>query len=203
MPDWPKRPISPSEFMEEFVPAALEEAEIPPDADVRLGVRLDGDDGGEWVVALNQGSSSVERTTRDETVLTLVQSVEDWRGALWEGRGGEFGRQATALFAGGAESEDRQPIQLGALSALSALDGLIRIRVTGGEGGDWSTGFKLGPGEVPEEPTTDIEISAEDARAMQEGTLDPMQAFMSGKIRVSGDMALMMQLQAVMMAAGN
>ena len=117
--------------------------------------------------------------------------------------GGEFGRQASALFAGGSNSEAREPVRWSALSALGALDGMIRIRVTGGEAGDWSTGFKLGPGEVPGEPTTDIEISAEDARAMQEGTLDPMQAFMSGKIRVTGDMALMMQMQAVMMAAGN
>ena len=72
-----------------------------------------------------------------------------------------------------------------------------------GDSGDWATGFKLGPGPIPEQPTTEIEISAEDARAMQEGSLDPMQAFMSGKIRVTGDMALMMQMQAVLMAAGN
>jgi putative sterol carrier protein len=38
---------------------------------------------------------------------------------------------------------------------------------------------------------------------MQSGTLDPMQAFMSGKIQVIGDMALMMQMQAIAMQAGS
>ena len=89
------------------------------------------------------------------------------------------------------------------MSALASLNGLIRVRVTGEETGDWATGFKLGPGPIPEDPTTEIEIASEDAQAMQDGTLDPMQAFMSGKIRVTGDMALMMQMQAVLMAAGN
>ena len=40
-----------------------------------------------------------------------------------------------------------------------------------------------------------------DAQAMAEGTLDPMAAFMQGKIMVAGDMALMMQMQAIQMQA--
>jgi putative sterol carrier protein len=61
--------------------------------------------------------------------------------------------------------------------------------------------FKLGPGAIPEEPTTTLTISAEDAEAMAAGTLDPMAAFMQGKILVAGDMALMMQMQAIQMQA--
>jgi putative sterol carrier protein len=34
---------------------------------------------------------------------------------------------------------------------------------------------------------------------MDRGELDPMQAFMSGKLRVAGDMTLMMQMQAIQM----
>jgi putative sterol carrier protein len=36
---------------------------------------------------------------------------------------------------------------------------------------------------------------------MAAGTLDPMAAFMQGKIMVAGDMALMMQMQAIQMQA--
>ena len=61
--------------------------------------------------------------------------------------------------------------------------------------------FKLGPGAIPEEATTTITITAEDADAMADGTLDPMQAFMAGRIQVAGDMALMMQMQAIQMQA--
>lgn len=203
MAEFPSDPISPSQFMEEFVPALMAEASIPEEADVTLGIRLDGEDGGEWTVSLAAGKAAVERKDRDEAVLTLVQTVDDWRGALWEGRGGVFGQQAVALFTGGGGADAEQGSQVGALSALASLNGLIRVRVTGEETGDWATGFKLGPGPIPEDPTTEIEIASEDAQAMQDGTLDPMQAFMSGKIRVTGDMALMMQMQAVLMAAGN
>ena len=89
------------------------------------------------------------------------------------------------------------------MEQLAALGGLIQITVTEGEGGDWSTGFKLGPGALPDAPTTEVKIAAADAEAMQSGTLDPMQAFMSGKIQVIGDMALMMQMQAIAMQAGS
>lgn len=203
MPDFPSDPISPTQFMEEFVPQMMAEASIPDEADVSLGIRLDGEGGGEWTISLAQGKASVEAKPRDEAALTLVQTVEDWRGALWEGRGGVFGQQAVALFTGGSGSDSDQGSSMGALSALASLDGLIRIRVTEDEQGDWATGFKLGPGPIPAEPTTEIEIASADAQAMQDGSLDPMQAFMSGKIRVTGDMALMMQMQAVLMAAGN
>lgn len=203
MPEFPSDPISPSEFMDEYVPQLMAQASIPEDADVTLGIRLDGEGGGEWTVSLANGQASVQSQSRDEAALTLVQTVDDWRGALWEGRGGVFGQQAVAMFTGGGDSDSDQGSSMGALSALAALDGLICIRVTGAEQGDWATGFKLGAGPIPEEPTTEIEIAAEDAQAMQDGSLDPMQAFMSGKIRVSGDMALMMQMQAVLMAAGN
>ena len=77
MPEWPDQPISPTEFMEEFVPAALAETEIPEEADVKLGVRLDGEEGGEWLVTFRKGETSVRRTTREEAVLTLIQTVED------------------------------------------------------------------------------------------------------------------------------
>ena len=36
---------------------------------------------------------------------------------------------------------------------------------------------------------------------MERGELDPMQAFMSGRLQVSGDMTLMMQMQAIQMQA--
>jgi putative sterol carrier protein len=42
-------------------------------------------------------------------------------------------------------------------------------------------------------------LKAEDARKMARGELDPQVAFMSGLIKVSGDMALAMQFGAAMM----
>jgi putative sterol carrier protein len=84
---------------------------------------------------------------------------------------------------------------------MQMLRGVIRMVVTGGAGGDWSVDLKLGPGAPPAQPTTTVTIAAADADALERGELDPMQAFMSGKIMVTGDMTLMMQMQAIQMQA--
>ena len=36
---------------------------------------------------------------------------------------------------------------------------------------------------------------------MERGELDPLQAFMAGRVRIAGDMALLMQMQAIQMQA--
>lgn len=209
MADFPASPIAVSEFMESWFPTAFGEAELPPGADdvqVKLGVKLDGEGGGEWLFHIEGRQMRVEPGSRSGAAFTIVQSVEDWRGALWEGRGGAIGKGAATMFRPGeaaSQSAAGAPgaPSAGALGEMEKLDGVIRMVVAGGEGGDWSVDFKLGPGDIPAEPTTTITVSAEDAAAMDTGELDPMTAFMSGRMQVAGDMTLMMQMQAIQMQA--
>ncbi len=42
-----------------------------------------------------------------------------------------------------------------------------------------------------------ISVSKEDFTALAEGNLDPMMAFMSGKLKVAGDMSVAMGLQSI------
>ena len=105
MPEFPASPLSPKEFLEDWLPRAFKEAEVPEEArqiETRLGVQLDGEGGGEWVFQVKQGELAVEASPREETAFTVVQSVDDWRGALWEGRGGAIGRQAASVFKPGS-----------------------------------------------------------------------------------------------------
>jgi putative sterol carrier protein len=210
--EFPSSPLSPKEFLEKWLPQAFADAELPPGSDqvdVQLGIKLDGEGGGEWIFHMASGKLSVSEAPRADASFTYVQSVDDWRGALWEGRGGAIGKQASALFRPGEEAAPARPGQMGAAGAPSPaaleqmrqLDGVIRMVVAGGEGGDWKVDFKLGPGDIPVEPTTTITVTADDAAAMERGELDPMQAFMSGRMQVLGDMALMMQMQAIQMQA--
>jgi putative sterol carrier protein len=213
MPAFPASPIAPAEFMEGYLPAAFAEAEAfrtsLTDLDARLGVRLEGESGGEWVVHVTGGEIAVKAEPREAAAFTLVQSVEDWRGALWQGRGGAIGRQAASLFRPDELGGARQgglgaPPSPAALAKMQSLEGLIRVVVAGGEGGDWRVGFKLGPGAIPAEPTTTLCLEDADARALadapeaERATL-LMQLFMAGRIRVEGDMALIMQMQAIQM----
>jgi putative sterol carrier protein len=209
MPAFPAQPVAPSEFFESWLPKAFAEADIPPEqknAEVKLGVKLEGTSGGEWVFHIEGGELRVVCEPRTDCAFTLVQTVDDWRGTLWEGKGGAFGQQASAIFKPGARPAGAAGQQAGGmtpqvLEQMRSLNGVIRMQVTGGPGGDWHVDFKLGPGEIPATPTTTVTVGFEDAEAMASGALNPMQAFMSGKIQVAGDMGLMMQMQMIQMQA--
>ncbi len=205
----PETPISATEFMEQWFPAAFLEAELPEaarNATGSIGVKLTGADGGEWTLTLGGGSVRVEPGSRENALFSIVQTTDDWRGALWEGRGGAIGQQSAKLFQPGSQN-DWKPGEIGgppnpkALEEIGKLDGLIRMEVTGGSAGDWSVDFKLGPGPLPEAPTTTLSMSDEDSSAMARGELDAMEAFMGGHMLVTGDMALVMQVQAIQMQA--
>ncbi len=203
MVDPPSPDIAPADFFERWLPEAFAAAELPPAArelDLLLGVRLEGEGGGEWVLHLREGALEVRAEPRNEASFTIVQSVEDWRGALFEGRGGPFGRQAAGLFRPGEEAGRGPELTPAILQQLQALRGLIRM-VVSGPAGDWSVAFLLGPGDIPAEPTTTVTVSEEDAAAMERGEVDPLQAFMAGRVRIAGDMALLMQMQAIQMQA--
>ncbi len=208
MPAFPESPQTPAAFLEDWLPAAFAEAGPMPgadDVDVKLGIHLEGAGGGEWVVNVANGAVTVTAGSREQASFTFVQSVEDWQGALWEGRGGAIGKGASLFFRpdrlkevgeGGASQLGGTPSPK-ALAKMEQLSGLVRLAVTGDE--PWGVGFQLGPGAIPEEATTTVSVSSEDAAAMEGGDLDPMTAFMSGKIQVQGDMTLMMQMQAIQM----
>ena len=209
MRDLPNEPMSPTDFMESWLPESFNDGDLEDllaKATGSLGISLVGEGGGEWLITLADGGASVSSGSRDGALFSIIQSVADWHGALWEGRGGAIGKQAAKLFQPGSQ-RDWKPGEIGgpptpeALEEIGKLDGLIRFQVTGGEGGDWCVDFKLGPGPVPDEPTTILEMAAEDSEAMDRGDLDPMEAFMGGKMLVTGDMALVMQVQAIQMQA--
>jgi hypothetical protein len=213
MAAFPKSPVPPAELLERWLPKAFAEAELPDEmraSDLRLGVCLTGKGGGEWVLELEGGELRVRPTSRGDTAFSYVQSVADWLGALWEGRGGLVGQATAGLFrpgempvAGGASGAAGMVAlpSPAAIEQMRALDGLVRVLVTDGQGGDWSVGFKLGPGPIPALPTTTVAVAEADVAAMQRGELNPLEAFMAGRIRVDGDMTLVMQMQAIAMQA--
>src|SRR5262245_12647317 len=87
MPLLPESPIPAAEFFERFLPRAFAEGGLPDalrGVDATFGVCLEGAGGGEWLVELRGGRLRVKSDTREGAAVTLVQSVADWRGALWE-----------------------------------------------------------------------------------------------------------------------
>jgi hypothetical protein len=208
----PSPSLSPAEYLEEWLPRAFAAAGLPPgseELDVALGLVLEGEGGGEWVIRISGGAVSVSRGSREATPVTYVQRVADWRGALFEGAGGAVGEGASRFFrpdalraapAASAQQLAAAPTPA-ALAELAKLEGVVRMEVTGGAAGDWAVAFKLGPGPIPSEPTATLRMTAEDAEALARGELDPMQAFLGGKVEVLGDMTIILQMQAAQMIA--
>ncbi len=64
-----------------------------------------------------------------------------------------------------------------------------------GEGAVWAQGTEAKVSDDDADCT--ISVSKEDFIALATGALDPMMAFMSGKLKVAGDMSVAMGLQSV------
>lgn len=83
---------------------------------------------------------------------------------------------------------------------LGTRNTVLQFTLTGEGGGTWSVVVRDGKAELQEGPTgspqVTVEMSAADFREMLAGRLGPVAAYMSGRLRLQGDMGLAMRLQA-------
>jgi putative sterol carrier protein len=78
------------------------------------------------------------------------------------------------------------------------LDTVLQFKFTGAEPGDWYAEIKDGKVNVQQgaHPSPKMTLTADSADyiALFTGQLDPMQAFMAGKLKLSGDLNLAMKM---------
>ncbi|MEE2776325.1 MAG: SCP2 sterol-binding domain-containing protein [Acidobacteriota bacterium] len=86
-------------------------------------------------------------------------------------------------------------------SAVEGLDCVIQHDLGGDDGGQYYATIKDGACSVTEgrhdSPTMTLTMQATDFVALSNGSLDGMSAFMSGKLKIGGDMGLAMKLQSL------
>jgi putative sterol carrier protein len=88
-----------------------------------------------------------------------------------------------------------QPDQAGDMRAV------IQFDLSGEGGGQWfativDRTLNVSTGQAPA-PTVTLTTSAQNYLAIVNGELKPMAAFMQGKVKVKGDMPLLMKLQGI------
>ena len=83
----------------------------------------------------------------------------------------------------------------------AGLDLSILFDLSGDGGGQWNAviddgNFNVNKGAI-DNPTATLSMDADDFEAMSKGDLNPMMAFMSGKIQVDGDLNAVMKFQSL------
>lgn len=87
-------------------------------------------------------------------------------------------------------------------SRAKGINSTIQFDLSGDGGGTYwlkisDDNMQAGEGQV-ENPRMTLKATAEDFASMLRGSLNPMQAFMMGKIKIQGDTGLAMKLMPLM-----
>src|SRR3990172_1372184 len=91
-------------------------------------------------------------------------------------------------------------------NAAKGVDATIQFCLSGDNGGDWYVTIKDGTatvakGKVPSANMT-MSMAANDYVDMTTGKLNGQMAFMSGKLKIAGDMGLAMKMQSLFKRPG-
>ena len=85
--------------------------------------------------------------------------------------------------------------------AAAGMNAVYQYDITGDGGGKWYSAIKEGELEVVkgehENPNITLTMADEDYLAMIAGNLDGQAAFMTGKLKIKGDMSLAMKLGSI------
>jgi putative sterol carrier protein len=81
------------------------------------------------------------------------------------------------------------------------FDATVQFDLSGEEGGAWYVVIADGSAAAEkgsvDDPSAVIRMDASDFRDMMTGNLDPMNAFMTGKVKVEGDLNTVMKFQTL------
>lgn len=169
-----------SQFFEEILPAgfAAQQAENPTTEEATLQYRVTGDGGGEWTVSIAGGKMTVSPGSAS-ALLTITLSAQDLLDALNSRNG--------AVPALVVPPQRRS----GSSGAVRALRGTMALSLTRAEADPFKLEMCFNGAATPR---TEMTISIADQVAIQEGRMNGQEAFMTGKMRVQGDMGFLMQV---------
>lgn len=190
MSNRPPKDITPQAFFETWLPSEYsriksELRQTPPDLTVR--VELSGDGGGTWTIAIKGGVFQVTSGNSGEAALVLKQSVQDWRILS---AGGDSDIDV------GAASIDKLIANPAANQVLRTTKGTLRFEISGVQGRTVSAELMFNSAAAP---AATIAVDASTLAEIRSGALPAPQAFFAGKIQITGEAALAMQIGMALM----
>ncbi|MFC2027774.1 SCP2 sterol-binding domain-containing protein [Chloroflexota bacterium] len=193
--------ITPARYFEEWLPSQVESfgelLEVYFEGILFIvSVQVTGDGGGEWTTKLADGKPEVVSGLDPQALATITVSGEN----LVQAVTGQLDHlqsekpNSPADVDLSPEAVKQQVKDL--IESLKAIEGSMRAQV---EGTDPPLGVMVKfAGEMKDTPDCDVKINLEDVQRMASGDLDPMGAFMAGKIQIEGDSSVLLQLFALM-----
>jgi len=177
--------VTPEQFFEQLLPAGFEAQKadgIGVPENFTMQYEISGDGGGSWHVTIEGGQMSTEKGTKEANMLIRISRV-DWYDAVLSQNGADISLLLPQGRPGRPDSSPRAKLLKGTMALELSRDGdPFQMEVSFG-GADT--------------PRTVMKAKIEDYVAIGQGKLNGQEAFMTGRVRVEGDMAFMMQIAAL------
>ncbi len=158
-------------------------------AKTSIGLVITGTQGGRWFLNVSGGKMDVGDEPACPVLFSCHQSYDDW--CALTGDGSMFGGTGSDIQGVGSATS----FSSSRISRLGALRGTVQVALTSDTGGD---GRRLvlhfGAGEPAIPPQVTISVREDDAAALRAGRLNPQAAFLQGRVKIDGDLALAVQL---------
>lgn len=179
--------VTPAQFFEELLPmgfaAQAQESGSAP-RDFTMQFHIVGEGGGDWTVKIAEGKMTTTKGT-SEAHLSVSVSVDVWRDAV-------LGRNGAAI---GLIIPQQRPGRPDNSARAMQLKGTMALEL-GREGDPFKVEICFNNASTPR---TVLKMKLSDYLDMQAGKLNGQEAFISGKIKVEGDMGFLMQIATLTM----
>lgn len=148
---------------------------------------------GEGMWSMGIASSAIEVTDgrHEDTIVQVTLDGANWEKAVERLKDGGMGPIGGEGLAGMINNP-------AAASTLKAAQGTLKVVTTGGDDDEWVAVTFGGAEANVETPRATLTMSREVAEQMGRGEANPQELFMSGKIQITGDMMMLMQLAPVL-----
>jgi hypothetical protein len=200
--------VSPSEFVERHLPRLvtpyLSRFSDFSDVPWPMAVRILGAQGGEWSLLFDEDALEVEEGEGgDEPLVTLIAQAGDWEPvrqqlAAWAVALDRW----TQVLAGQAVPQAKRKLTEQRLKQLRKVEGKVQMSTHGvpGASGPLKTVILLNSFDDTGARSLDVDVQHADIVAVLKEELSPQTLMQSGRIRMSGNVALPMKLAGVFMA---
>lgn len=178
--------VTTEQFFEQLLPMGFhaQAAEGQAPGSITLKYVVTGDGGGEWFVEIDGGQMKVRKGGGDASITTTLSSTH-LREAILGQNGAALGLVIPQQRPGRPDNSGRAKMLKGTMALDLAREGdPFKVEVTFGGAA---------------QPRCTMKMKLQDYLDMQTGKLNGQEAFMTGKMKVEGDMGFLMQIAALQM----